>query len=167
YDVYYYLLALYSFVSVVRAPAFPSLAILISAEKNRFRLGQSILQLTAQMILTMLFIRSHGVLAIAGAKMLAGGVSTFVAILYVVYGLKMAPGLARSYKVALITALGMLILRIGFVPPGWTGSVLLSSGGLAAFAIGSRLSWNEIHGLVKIMTTRSFNLSADTGSKDF
>lgn len=167
YGEYYHLLALYSFVSVVRAPAFPSLAILISAEKNRFRLSQSVVQITAQVILTLLFIRSHGVLAIAGAKMLAGGISTFVATLYVVYGLKMAPGLARSYRVALLTSSVVLILRIGVVPPGWLGSALLTGGGLLAFAVGSRLSWEEISGFIRIMTTRNFDVSADVRAKEF
>lgn len=167
YGTYHYLLALYSFVSIVRAPAWPGLAILISLEKNSFRLLQSIAQLSAQALLTMLFINSYGVLAIAGAKMLAGGIATFVGILYVVYGLKMAPGLARSYKVALVTGLVLLILRIAVLSPGWTGSILSTGGALAALAIGSRLSVEEARAFLRIMTSRNFNVSMDAGKKDF
>lgn len=167
YGEYDYLLAMYCFVSVVRSPAFPSLAVLISAERNHFRLAQSVAQLIAQTAITLLFIQNHGVLAIAGAKMLAGSISTLAGILYVVYGLKMAPGLARSYRVGLAIGFVVLVLRIGVVPPGWLGSTLLSLCALGALVVGSRLSWDEIQGFLRVMTTRDINISTGSGSKDF
>lgn len=166
YGDYYYLLALYSFVSVIRAPAFPALGILVSMEKNTFRLTQSAFQFSAQVILTLLFIKSHGVLAIAGAKMLAGAVSTVAATLYVVYGLKMAPGLGRSYCASLPIALVMVVLRIWVVPAGLLGSTLLCVAGLGFFALGSRLSRDEITGMMQLMLRRNFNLSVESGKRD-
>ena len=166
YGDYYYLLALYSFVSVVRAPAFPALGILVSLEKNAFRLTQSALQLSAQVALTLVFIQSHGVLAIAGAKMLAGGVSTLAATLYVVYRMKMAPGLGRSYIVSLPIAAVMVILRIWVIPTGWLGSILLCSGGLILFALLARISVHEISGMIQLLTRKNFNLSPTSGERD-
>lgn len=166
YGDYYYILALYCFVSVVRAPAFPALAILVSMEKNTFRLVQSAVQLSAQMLLTLIFIQGHGVLAIAGSKMLAGGVSTLVATLYVVYGLKMATNLGRAYRAAVPVALLLVVLRIWVVPQGWTGSTLLCLAGLGLFAAGARLSLAELFGMYQLTFHRTINLATDGVKRD-
>ena len=154
YVEYAYLLVLFGFVNIIRSLRLPSYTILTCKEKNIFRFMQSFLMVVGQCALTLIFMSSYGVIAIAGAKMICVSVASVAGVLYVFYGLDMVQEALLSYKAALFTGTIMTVLRIYLMPSGWLSEALLTLSCIAIFIILSRLSFTELHEIMKLILHR-------------
>jgi O-antigen/teichoic acid export membrane protein len=167
YSTYYYLLCFFAFVNVVRSPAFLSVAILTSYEKNSFRITLSIFQLGLQMGITIAYISKYGILAIAGAKIVGVLVASSIGHIYVIYRMKMAPRLPWVFKMAIAVASATVVLRIWVVPTGWLWSLALMTVSAVVFAALCQLTMIEIYAAAKtLITGKSDNLRQYINNRD-
>lgn len=151
YVKYAYLLTLFGFVSIIRSMSLPTLTILTCMEENTFRFLQTFLMISAQCILTLAFMSSYGVMAIAGAKMLCVSISAIVAIIYVFFGLGVGKGIPISYRAALLSGALMAILRIWVVPVGWLAATMLTLLCFAVFVVVSKFRLDEVCSILRFV----------------
>jgi len=107
---------------------------------------------------TLFFIAEHGVLAIAGSKLVAVIVASTIGHLYVIYHLRMTPRLPRSFKAAVATALVALVLRSAVLPEEWWASLLLTCGTICAFGVLARVSPTKVWSVAKALLTRKHSI---------
>jgi len=150
YSDYYYLLALFSLVSVIGSLRLGNTPLLTSLEKNRFRLGVSAAQVSLQLAGTLAFAKPFGVLAIAGFKMLGRLLAQSITIPYVTVGLKMGLRLPRSYKAAVAVAVAATVLRVWVLPEGVVLSILLALGSLVVFVLAAGLRYGDFREMAQL-----------------
>jgi len=151
YSTYDYLLALFCVQAVITSLHFGNTPILIAYEKNLFRLGVSTLQIIIQIALTLIFITSFGVMAIASAKVIGVIFANVLIIFYVINKLGNDFAIPLSYKVGVFVALVCAIVRVYFLSDGWlisTTAFLFFSG---CFFVGSKISIDELKRIVDLV----------------
>lgn len=144
YTQYSDILILFCLVSIIRSLRIPSLIILTCKEKNTFRFLQPLLMILVQFCLTFIFMYDYGMTAIIGAKLLCVSISSFVGVIYVFFFVESISKIPLSYKSALVTGVGMMILRIWFVPADWRLSVLLLLSSIMLFLMIARFNLKDI-----------------------
>jgi O-antigen/teichoic acid export membrane protein len=149
YVNYAYLLTLFGLVGIIRSLNVSTYVVNTCLEQNAFRFIQQFLNIFSQGLLTLIFMSDYGVLAIAGAKMFSVSVASFAGVLYVFFGLDMGKKLPLSYRSAMLVGVGMTILRIWVIPPGWLSASILATLCIVMFLIISRFSLNEIWSVIQ------------------
>jgi len=166
YVDYAYILSLFAFARIIRSMSLPTLVIITCLEKNKFQFFRPFFQTIAQIILTFLFLSSHGILAVVGAKILTSAIASYVGVYYVINRLKMAPKTPLSYKVGIVTGVVVLILRLWVVPTGWVASSALALAGILAFLGFSRFTWIEVLALLRFITRHDVGTLLKMAEKD-
>jgi O-antigen/teichoic acid export membrane protein len=154
YSSYDYLLSLFSIQYVVTSLHFGNTPILTAYEKNAFRLSVSTLQILIQIIGTILFIKSFGVLAIAGAKIVGVVSSNILSIVYVSKYLGDGFTVPSSYKMGVVITLLCAALRNGFLPDGWLISTGVFLFFILSYMLVARITLEEIRGIVNLVLSR-------------
>lgn len=154
YSSYNYLLSMFCVTAVITSPSFVNTPILITYEKNLFRFCVSAVLIFTQVLGTLIFTHSYGVLAIAGAKVVGLILAQSANIKRVTYGMKEGFHLPNTYKVGVIVALSCAIIRNGLLPAGWgiSTAVFLSAG--VCFCVVGRISVHDTGNVVGLMLRR-------------
>jgi len=166
YVEYAYLLTLFGFVGITRSMNLGSLTVITCMEKNTFRFFWTFSQILAQVALTFVFLSSYGVMAIAGAKMIAVAGATIVGVLYIIHLPSMALKIPLSYKIAVLTGAVMTVLRIWVIPVGWVSATVLTLTCMLLFLLLSRFGWIEIRGLIQFIIHHDVSILARMAEKD-
>jgi len=156
YSSYDYLLALFCVQTVITSLYFGNTPILIAYEKNLFRLCVSTFQIIIQIALTIIFITSFGVMAIASAKVIGVIFANVLNIFYVINRISDDFRMPDSYKVGVASALICAIVRIYFLPDGWLTSTAVFLFFSGCFFIGSKITIEEINGIIDLVFSRKF-----------
>lgn len=154
YYSYNYLLSMFCVTAVITSPYFGNTPVLIAYEKNFFRLSVGGVQILIQVVGTLIFIQSFGVLAIAGAKVVGSIFAQSACVTWVVYRMREGFQLPRTYKVGVLIALSCAIIRNVLLPAGWgiSTGVFLSAGG--CFCVIGRISVRDIRNMIGLVLRR-------------
>lgn len=151
YVSYSYLLSLFCVTSSFRSLYFGNTPILIVYQKNAFRLLVSTVQISLQVVGTLYFLNSYGVLSIALSKIAGLLFAQTAGILYVLYGLNEGFKIPRTYKAGVLVTSVAALLQFLVIPSGIASSSAVFIIGLLFFYFTSGLDmpeFQEIAGIV-------------------
>ncbi|MBB5348078.1 hypothetical protein JWG42_15650 [Desulfoprunum benzoelyticum] len=155
YSSYDYLLSLFSVQYVVTSLHFGNTPILTSFEKNTFRLTVSFFQILLQIVCTLLFIKSFGVLAIAGAKIAGVVCANMLSILFVrnSFGKGFSPPI--SYKFGVGLTIICAVLRNGFFSDGLVVSTFVFIAFSTCYLLFANVRIGEIKDIITLAVSRN------------
>lgn len=154
YASYAYLLAIFCVASSFHSLFFGNTPVLIAYQKNAFRFTVSAVQISIQVIGTLCFIETYGILAIALSKVAGLLFAQAAGICYVVCGMREGFRIPRTYKVGVLITLGVALLRILVLPLGIAFSTIVFVVGLLLFYFVSGVSIHEIRELTRAVLDR-------------
>lgn len=151
YAEYDFLLTLFCVQSVLTSLFLGNTAILISYEKNLFRFGASCVQILLQVLVTVLFVDTYGVFAIAGAKVTAVVLAVGMSMAYICFGLKEGFRIPRTYWAGVVIAIIAAIVRTFILPAGWLTSATLLAISLFSFGMLADLTISEWRSIIALL----------------
>jgi len=158
YVDFYEVLAFMGLTSIICALFMGNTNILISYEKNMFRLGVSTLQIIIQITGTFLFISLYGVWAIAGFKAMGRVTANIINTAYIL-SMPLKIKIPWVYLVGILSGGLCFVMRIFVMPLGVTWSGINFLVFILFFTMVGKITIKDIHNLIQIFKTRKLQVT--------
>jgi O-antigen/teichoic acid export membrane protein len=154
YSSYDYLLSLFSVQSVITSLNFLNAPILAIFQKNLFRLTVNFLQLCLQITLTIMFLPTYGVFAVASAKIFGVVFTSIIYMFYVRDRLPINFPVPSTYKITTALAILCMLIKLYVLPIGWGNSTATFLFFSLFLFTGAKITLQELKDIAVLLFTR-------------